>query len=101
MGQPMQVLNTTVVDAIAMFATDRGVTGQEGVSLARGDEAGEGFPSALAGEIFATDDRIEHAFVVSNQVVVRRTDGWDEAALGEVADVISGFFVFYSGAEDL
>ena len=95
MGQPMQILNTTVVDAIAMFATDRGVTGQEGVSLARGDDAGEGFPAALGGAIFAADDAVEHVFVASNQVVARRGDGWSEARLDAIAAVITGFFVFY------
>jgi len=95
MGQPMQILDTTVVDAIAIFATDRGVTGQEGVSVSRGDEAGDGFPVALADAIFDTDDGIEHVFVASNQVVARHAEGWTEDLLDAVSGVITGFFVFY------
>ena len=98
MGQPMQVFSTTVVDSIAMFATDRGVTGQEGVSVARDAEATGEFPSELAAEIFATDDGIDHVFVASNQVVVRRSGDWDDALLDSVAAVITGFFVFYDEA---
>ena len=95
MGQQIQVSTKTVIDEIAMLSTDRGVTGQDGVSLFRGDEVGDGFPSALAGEILAADEGIEHVFVVSNQVVARCPDGWDDALLDEIAGVITRFFVFY------
>ena len=99
MGQPMQVLSKTVVDDIAMFATDRGVTGQDGVSIARGDEAAEEFPDQLAAEVFAVDEGIDHVFVASNQVVVRRPGGWEDELTDRVAEVIVGFFVFYDEAQ--
>jgi hypothetical protein len=94
----MQVFSKTVVDTIAMFATDRGVTGQEGVSVIRDAEAADEFPTALAAEIFAADDDIDHVFVASNQVVVRRGGGWNDGLLDTVAAVITGFFVFYDEA---
>lgn len=95
MGQPMQVLNTTVIDVIAMFSTDRGFTGQGGVSVARGDETGDGFPAALAAEIFEADPAAAHVFVASNQVVVRRSEGWDQDGVDRITGVITRFFVFY------
>ena len=95
MGQPMQVLSTTVVDEIAMFATDRGITGQDGASFGRAD-TGEGFPTRLAAEVFDADETVDHVFVGSNQVVARRPGGWDDAALDRVRSAIAGFFVFYS-----
>jgi len=98
MGQPMQVSSKTVVDTIAMFATDRGVTGQEGVSVTRDAEATDEFPGALAAEIFAIDDDVDHVFVASNQVVVRRGGGWNDPRLDAIAAVITGFFVFYDEA---
>ncbi len=94
MGQPMQVLSTTVVEGVALFATDRGVTGQDGASFGRG-EGGDGYPARLAAEVFAADDAVDHVFVGSNQVVARRAGGWDDPALDRVRSVITGFFVFY------
>ena len=98
MGQPMQVFSKTVVDTIAMFATDRGVTGQEGVSVTRDAEASDEFPLSLAAELVAADDDVDHVFVASNQVVVRRGGGWDDLLLDAIAAVITGFFVFYDEA---
>jgi len=98
MGQPMQVLNTTVIDSIAMFSTDRGFTGQSGVSVARGDEAAEGFPAGLAGEIFDADPSAVHVFVASNQVVVRRSEGWPQDAVDRITGIITRFFVYYDEA---
>ncbi|MBU1494941.1 MAG: hypothetical protein KJ956_13365 [Actinobacteria bacterium] len=100
MGQPIQIHTTTVVDAIAMFATDRGVTGQQGVSVARGDEPGAGFPAALAQRIFVADAAADRVFVASNQVVVRRPDGWVDGRLEQVAAAITGFFVHYEVTSD-
>ena len=98
MGQPMQVLSTTVIDEIALFATDRGVTGQDGASFTRGDE-GDGFPVRLAADVFAADEAVEHVFVASNQVVARRSGGWDDGRLEAIAAVITAFFVHYGPAE--
>jgi hypothetical protein len=97
MGQPIQILSTTVVGDVAMFSTDRGVTGQSGDSFARDDDRGDGFPAALAGEVFALDDGIDHVTVASNQVVARRAGGWDDALVERVGSTITGFFVFYGG----
>lgn len=94
----MQVFSKTVIDTIAMFSTDRGVTGQAGVSVDRSTEPSDEFPAALAAKILATDDAIDHVFVASNQVAVRRSGGWDDAVLESVSAVITDFFVFYDEA---
>lgn len=99
MGQPIQVLSKTVLETIAMFATDRGVTGQDGFSYSPSDDLGGGYPGRLAGEVFAADDGVEHVFVVFNQVVLRREGGWDDAALERTAAVINRFLVFYDEAD--
>ena len=98
MGQPIQVRSKTVLEKIAMFGTDRGVTGQDGSCHSPSDDSSGGIPARLAGEIFATDGAIEHVFVVSNQVVVRREGGWDDVSLQATGAVISRFFVFYDDA---
>ena len=95
MGQQIRIDATTVIDDVAMFATDRGVTGQAGVSHSREADPAAGFPGDLAERIFGVDDAIEAVFVASNQVVARRPGGWDEDLLGKVAEVITRFFVFY------
>jgi hypothetical protein len=95
MGQPIRIVTTTVVGSVAMFATDRSITGQEGISFSAGDEPGPGLPARLATEIFAVDAVADNVFVAANQVAVRRAAEWDDAALDAVAGVIARFLVFY------
>lgn len=97
MGQPIRLLSTVVAGDVAMFSTDRSVTGQAGAAFTRGG-AGEGFPARLAAEVFDADGEVGHVFVASNQVVARRGGGWDDAALEAVGGVITRFFVFYDEA---
>lgn len=95
MGQSIEVA-ASVVDDIAMFDTDRALTGQDGVSFASVDETDRAeFPAQLAKRLFADVPGIDHVFVASNQVVVRRPHGWDEDVVETASRVISGFFLFY------
>ena len=93
MGQPIE-LETILLGDVAIFDTNRTITGQDGASFARGAE-GEDFPSMLAAKIFGADDAAEHVFVASNEVVVKRDRAWDGAASATVGGVIERFFVFY------
>ncbi len=99
MGQSIQVASTTVGDVV-IFDTDRSITGQDGVVFTSADEAAaaEEFPAQLASRIFAADSRIDHVYVASNQVVVRRPGGWDDAVRDQVDAVVSDFFLFYPEA---
>jgi hypothetical protein len=96
MGQPISVLETTVVGDVLMIDTDRSITGQDGSGFASAQEAAEAatFPGDLAARLFA-DDAVTNVFVASNQVVVERSGGWDDATTSAAASIVANFFVFY------
>ena len=54
----------------------------------------------LATALFAGEGAVNHVFVLSNQVTVRRTGEWSEESVGETADVIRDFFIFYEENRD-
>jgi hypothetical protein len=99
MGQPITVLGTTVLGEVVLIDTDRSITGQDGSTYQSPDEATDDFPGRLAARIFGQIDRVTHVFVASNQVVVGRDGGWDDAALQTASEVVTEFFVFYEGQE--
>jgi len=95
-GQRIQV-QPTIVDTTAIFDTDRSITGQNGISYASLEDA-EGdhrFPGRLAKRILESDGAIESVWVASNTIIVKRGDGWTDAASVSVSDVIEGFFLYY------
>ena len=96
MGQTIEVTSVVLGD-VALFDTDRSITGQDGHAFESGTEASEGTTTAarLAEELFASNATIDHVFVLSNQVAVRRNDEWSEDRVGEIAALIRDFFVFY------
>lgn len=98
MGQPISVLQTTVVGDVLMIDTDRSITGQDGSGFASADEAADSatFPGDLAARIFAADEAVTNVFVASNQVVLERSGGWDEATADASATIVANFFVFYA-----
>ena len=98
MGQPIEVLETTVLGEVALIHTDRSITGQDGTVYASADETDDRFPGMLAARIFGGAEDVTHVFVASNQVVVGREGGWDDATLAAVARIVSEFFVFYDSA---
>lgn len=99
MGQPIEVAATRLGDVV-MFDTDRSITGQDGAAFESREtaEADSSFPGQLAARLFVADGGIDHVFVASNQVVVRRSVGWSDDAVDEVGRVISDFFLFYPDA---
>ncbi len=95
MGQSIEV-EATVVDDVALFSTDRALTGQDGRSFSSSDEIdGSDFPAQLAQRLFTAVPAIDHVFVASNQVVVRRPHGWDDNVVDSASRVISDFLLFY------
>lgn len=100
MGQPISIAGTTVDGPMAAFHTDRGITGQDGVSFSSLEHAtaADSFPGDLASRLFTADEAVDHVFVASNQVVVRRSGGWDDASLDAAAAIVTAFFVFYADA---
>lgn len=99
MGQPIQVAATRL-DDVVMFDTDRSITGQDGAGFASRDdaEAAADFPGQLAARLFTQVDGVDHVFVASNQVVVRRAGGWAETDVDVATQVIQDFFLFYPDA---
>ncbi len=99
MGQQITV-SPQVVGDVAIFDTNRTITGQDGSASgkpeAEGSPADAGdFPGQLADRLLAVDASIDHVFVQSNVVTVRRSGGWDDPSVQAAADVIAGFFRFY------
>lgn len=97
MGQPITV-KAKQADGFCVFTIDRSLSGQDGASYnsAAEAEADEGFPAALAGRLFASDESIDHIYVASNDVVVRRAADWDQSSVDRATDTIAGLFRFYS-----
>lgn len=94
MGQRLTV-SATPIGSVAVFSTDRSVTGQDGAVFTRDGPSSGGPASAIAAALFAGDPQIDHVFVASNTVSVRRAVSWDGSALGHAADVIAELFVHY------
>ena len=96
MGQTIQVEATQVGD-VAIFDTDRSITGQDGTGYASAEEAAgdRRFPGRLALRLFEADDRVDNVWVASNQVVIRRTEPWNEETAEIASDVIRHFFRHY------
>jgi hypothetical protein len=97
MGQVINVESERVGDTV-VFTADRSITGQAGSSYAPGDDPTDdsGFAGQLAARLFAADDDLDHVWVASNTVVVRRTTGWRPSDIEAASSVLSEFFVFYA-----
>lgn len=97
MGKPIAVTSRGVVGDVAVFDTDRSITGQDGIGFASAADAAADatFAGKLATRLFEAVPGLGHAFIASSQVVVRRTGGWDDASRSAAESAIAGFFVFY------
>jgi hypothetical protein len=97
MGQTIEINRTDVIDHVLVIDTDRSLAGQDGEAF-NGVEAARAktsFPSRLAVRLFESDDAVDHVFVMSNLVQVRRPHGWDDTTTGAAAQVVSDFFRYY------
>jgi hypothetical protein len=98
MGKPIVVSDASVVDGVLVMGTDRSITGQDGIGFDAPPQGGaaDTFSGRLATRLFEGVDGLTHVFVASNQVVVERAGGWDEAATDAAREILSRFFVFYA-----
>lgn len=96
MGQAIEV-DPQVIGDVAIFSTDRGLTGQDGTGYESASEAAadDRFPGRLAQRLFASDDQLDSVWIASNSAVLRRPEGWDDLVVTATADVISAFFLHY------
>lgn len=96
MGQTIDV-KSVVLGEVALFDTDRTMTGQDGrgfgsIGAAREDPS---IAARLAAVLFESEASIDHVFVLSNQITVRRTSDWNDEVAAHVSETIRDFFVFY------
>lgn len=101
MGQTIEVEASAVGD-VAVFDTDRSITGQDGDVFGSLETAlkAEGPAADLATRLFESDQAVSHVFVASNTATVQRDGGWDDAALDAMSAVIRELFVFYDEESD-
>ena len=97
MGQTIEVIGSTVLDATVVLDTDRNLTGMDGAGFASAEAAaaGSALPARLAEALFSADPALIRVFVANNQVVAGREGGWDDAALESLSAEVARFFVHY------
>lgn len=100
MGQNVEIRNRVIMGDVLVIDTDRSFTGQDGHSIAPGDD-GEGVPGVLADRLFGLDLGIDHIFVLQNTVTARRPGGWDDETAKAVTDVTHTFLRFYPDEEEI
>jgi ferredoxin--NADP+ reductase len=98
MGQLIEV-EASPMGRIALFSTDRSLTGQDGVTVVPGDAQGGDPPHDLAQRLFGVDAQIDHVHVLSNTVAVRRKQSWDAEAVDRASNVIANLFIHYAQVE--
>ncbi|HUP17257.1 MAG TPA: hypothetical protein VM848_14550 [Acidimicrobiia bacterium] len=102
MGQTIQIWDANVVADMLLVSTDRSLTGQDGETYrpstpTNGDPVRPDaiFPAQLAERLFQSDSSIDHVYVMSNVLSIRRQGGWDDASVASTRDVVASFFLFY------
>jgi ferredoxin--NADP+ reductase len=95
MGQLIQV-DASPMGRVALFSTDRSITGQDGVTVIPGDSRGEDPPHVLARRLFDADRQIDHVHILSNTVAVRRKQTWDKEAVESARTVVANLFIHYA-----
>jgi hypothetical protein len=101
MGQTIQIWDTNVVADVLLVSTDRSLTGQDGEAYTPGQPIGPGaiFPAQLAARLFESDPSIDHVYVMSNVLSIRRSEAWGESSIASARDVVASFFLFYESQE--
>ena len=95
MGQTIQINRTDVVGDVVVVDTDRSLTGQDGRSFDAPPEGGTA-GDRLAARIFDEIPGVDHVYVMSNTVTVRRQGGWDDETVDRLSGLVARFFRFYA-----
>ncbi|MBT8198385.1 MAG: hypothetical protein HKN01_08155 [Acidimicrobiia bacterium] len=96
MGQQIEITSVVTVDNVALFETDRSITGQDGIGFDAIPEQVDTPPAQLAQRLFEAVADLERVYVASNQVTAKRSGDWDEDGLATARSVITDLFVFYA-----
>jgi hypothetical protein len=99
MGQDVEIKQSVALDGVLIVDTDRSFTGQDGHAITPGAEV-DGVPRLLAERLFGLDLGIDHIYVLSNTVTVRRPGAWDEDSAGAVERAIRSFLRYYADEEE-
>lgn len=97
-GQIIEIDEAIQLGDVLAVSTDRSLTGQDGESYERSNPTDNNsiFPAKLAGRLFEADPKINHVYVMSNTLSIRRPGGWDEVSIDNARQVIANFFRFYT-----
>lgn len=99
MGQLVTV-GARQLDRVVVFSADRSITGQDGASFASAEDGAAlgGFSGELAARLFAADPAIDHVYVASSEVIIRRAADWNGEAIDIATKTIEDLFRFYVGS---
>lgn len=97
MGQTIEINKAKTVGDVLVIDSDRSIAGQDGVAYvsAIGASRSSGIPAILASRLFETDPDIDHVFVMSNTVSIRRRRPWSDETVAAATGVVSKLFNFY------
>lgn len=97
MGQLIEV-NHLLIGDVALFDTDRSLSGQEGESYADPESAAAAgtFPGRVAEALFAAIPSIGSVYVFSNTISVKRSGGWADEIVESAAGIIRNSLVHYA-----
>ena len=95
MGQTIEVLDQIELGETLLISSDRSWSGQDGEAFSEAPTERQTFPAELAARLFDAGLGIDHVYVMSNTVSIRRPGGWESEATATAAAVISSFFRFY------
>lgn len=96
MGQLIEV-DYLLLGEVAVFDTDRSLSGQEGETYRSAEAAGQAdtFPARLAAALFEVTSSLTSVYVFSNTISVRRFGGWTDELLTAISDTIRSSLAFY------
>ena len=98
MGQTIEIWEAVAVGDVLLVSTDRSLTGQDGETYTPGKpiESDSIFPAQLAARLFEADKGVDHVYVMSNVLSIRKPGGWDDASVEAAREVVTSFFLFYA-----
>lgn len=99
MGQDVEIKDSVTLDGVLIVDTDRTFTGQDGHAISPDTEV-DGVVGLLAERLYGLNLGIDHIYVLSNTVTVRRPEPWDEDSAGAVERAIHSFLRYYSDEEE-
>ncbi len=82
---------------VALFDTDRSLSGQEGETFSDPESAKQSgtFPGKVAASLLAGISAIESIYVFSNTISVKRSGGWTVDRLEEAAGIVRNSLIHY------